>query len=139
MAGPLRAGARGSGRHAPAGVSWGRASGWAGRDGFVSVAGGLGAGRDSRSRRRAGAAKALGTPARWWQWEASGPGACVRDLRDGVNVLLLLPAGVIPTLTLRAQSVRPPSRGDSDFKRGNTGQGELSAGETALGVFSAFP
>lgn len=43
-----RARTRGSGRHAPAGVSWGRASGWAGRSSSLLVAGGPRGGEGSR-------------------------------------------------------------------------------------------
>lgn len=78
-AGAGRAGARGCGRHAPAGVSWGRASGWAGRVRFPSL-GDLGAGRGPVASGLCLAVAEGGVRPR----SLLVP-TCVQDLRDGVN------------------------------------------------------
>lgn len=125
MAGPGLAGARGSGRHAPAGVSWGRASGWAGRVGFASRRWGA-SGRGGAPRRggEPGPPRRVRPPA--WR-VAEGGVRPVWDPRVGGNASpCLIPAGggggvplPPPPLTPEPCGVWPPSRGGSDFPRGN--------------------
>lgn len=88
MAGSGRAGARGGGgRHAPAGVSWGRASGWAGQVEFASRR--RGTSRPGRGPHRGGEPRpteARRGPLRVRPRSLPVP-TCVQDLRDRVNAL----------------------------------------------------
>lgn len=74
MAGPGPADERDCGRHAPAGVSWGRASGWAGRVEFASRRWGTSGQRGVPAESR-GPRKRVGALAWRWQREATGLGA----------------------------------------------------------------
>lgn len=137
MAGPGRAGARGSGRHAPAGVSWGRASGWAGPGGFASRSWGASAG--GGGPRRGGEPRPARRVAEGGVRPRSLPvPACVQDLRDGLNAFLRSTWARTPSPLIAEPCVRGGLREAAQTFHGETRAGGITSDETARRVFSAF-